>query len=338
MTTIEQIAQKAGVGRSTVSRVLNDDPRVSDVTRQRVLEVLQRENYQPNHAARSLALGKSDIIGAVVPMALPSVFGDPFFPRFLEGVAAACGAADALLMLWLALPEDEQRNVDKVLGRGPVDGLVIAAHVTGDPLVEALRKGRQKFVLSSRYEADDVSYVCVDNRASARTAVTHLLRNGRTRIAHITGPRRMLDAEDRLAGYLDALRDFGLPLDEELIAEGDWSEPSGYAATRRLLSAKPDAVFAANDAMALASMRALREEGLRIPEDVAIVGFDDMPAAAVSEPGLTTVRQPVRRLGEVATTTLLELIADPNCAPRRTVLPTELVIRASSGAARGTQP
>jgi LacI family transcriptional regulator len=335
MTTIEQIARKAGVGRSTVSRVLNDDPRVSDETRQRVLEILRRENYQPNFAARTLASGRSDVIGAVVPMSLPSVFGDPFFPRFLEGVAAACEAADALLMLWLALPEDEQRKVDKVLGRGPVDGLVIAAHVAGDPLVEALRRGAKKFVLSSRYEADDVSYVCIDNRASAHSAVTHLLRAGRTRVAHITGPRRMLDAEDRLAGYADALRDFGMPLDEQLVVEGDWSEPSGYAAMRRLLGARPDAVFAGNDAMALAALRALKEEGLRVPDDVALVGFDDMPAAAVSEPSLTTVRQPVRRLGEVATTTLLELIADPRGLPRRTVLPTELVIRSSSGAPPG---
>ena len=335
MTTIEEIALKAGVGRSTVSRVLNDDPRVSDETRRRILEVLRQENYQPNHAARMLASGRSDIVGAVVPMALPSVFGDPFFPRFLEGVASACDAADALLMLWLALPEDEQRNVDKVLGRGPVDGLIIAAHVTDDPLVEALRHGRKKFVLASRYEADDVSYVGVDNRASARTAVSHLLRGGRTRVAHITGPRRMFDAEDRLAGYADALRDFGLPFDEGLVAEGDWSEPSGYAAMNRLLRAKPDAVFAGNDAMALAAMRALREEGLNAPEDVAIVAFDDMPAAAASEPALTTVRQPVRRLGEVATNTLLELIADPDGPPRRTVLPTELVIRASSAAKLG---
>lgn len=335
MTTIEQIAHKAGVGRSTVSRVLNDDPRVSDATRARVLAILREENYQPNFAARTLASGRSDVIGAVVPMALPSVFGDPFFPRFLEGVATACDAANTLLILWLALPEDEQRNVDKVLGRGPVDGLIIAAHVAGDPLVEALRKGNKRFVLSSRYEGDDVSYVCIDNRASAYGAVTHLLRAGRTRVAHITGPRRMLDAQDRLAGYTDALRDFGLPFDQELVADGDWSEPSGYAAMRRLLKAEPDAVFAGNDAMALAAMRALKEEGLHVPDDVALVGFDDMQAAAVAEPALTTVRQPVRRLGEVATTTLLELIADPNAGPRRTVLPTELVIRASSGSQEG---
>jgi LacI family transcriptional regulator len=331
MTTLEEIALKAGVGRSTVSRVLNDDPRVSDATRQRVLDIVRRENYQPNFAARTLASGRSDVIGAVVPMALPSVFGDPFFPLFLEGVAGACDAADALLMLWLALPEDEQRKVDKMLRGGPVDGLVIAAHIAADPLVETLRSGGKKFILSSRYEADDVSYVCVDNRAGAHGAVAHLLRSGRTRVAHITGPRRMFDAEDRLAGYRDALRDFGIPYREELVAEGDWSEASGYAAMRRLLDADIDAVFAANDGMALAAMRALKEVGRRVPDDVALVGFDDMPAAAVAEPALTTVRQPVRRLGEVATTTLLDLIADPSGPPRRTVLPTELVLRASSG-------
>jgi LacI family transcriptional regulator len=333
MATLEEIAELAGVGRSTVSRVLNNDPRVRSTTRERVLEVVRRENYQPNFAARTLASGRSDVIGAIVPMALPSVFSDPFFPQFLEGVAAACDAADALLMLWLALPETERRKVDRVLGGGPVDGLIIAAHVVDDPLVEALRRGGKQFILYGRYPADDVSYVAVDDRASAHSVVSHLLRVGYERVATIAGPQHMFEARDRLAGYVDALRDFGLPQLPELIVEGDWSDASGYAAMRRLLAAKPDAVFAANDSMALAAMRALKEQGLRVPEDVALVGYDDIPGAAAADPPLTTVRQPIHRLGEVAAQTLLALIDDPSGAQRRIVLPTELIVRASCGSA-----
>jgi LacI family transcriptional regulator len=329
--TLDEIAELAGVGRSTVSRVLNNDPRVRDATRERILEIVRRENYQPNFAARSLASGRSDVIGAVVPMALPSVFTDPFFPQFLEGVSAACDAADAMLMLWLALPETERRKADKVGSSGPVDGLIIAAHVTDDPFVEALRGGKKQFVLYGRYAADDVSYVTVDDRASARGIVSHLLRVGHKRVATITGPQHMFDARDRLDGYLDALREFRLPHAPELIVEGDWSEESGAQGMRRLIAAKPDAVFAANDSMALAALRVLRENGLRVPEDVALAGFDDIPAAAAADPPLTTVRQPIRRLGEVATQTLLEMIDDPDGPPRRVILPTELVVRASCG-------
>jgi LacI family transcriptional regulator len=331
VATLEEIAQLAGVGRSTVSRVMNNDPRVKPSTRERVLEIVRRERYQLNFAARTLASGRSEVIGAVVPMALESVFTDPFFPKFLEGVSSACDAADAMLMLWLALPETEQRKVDKVLGAGPVDGLIVAAHVVDDPLVEALRESGKHFVLYGRYPADDVSYVTVDDRASACSVVSHLIRLGRQRIGTIAGPQHMFEARDRLAGYHDAVRDFGLQASPELVVEGDWSEASGYAAMRRLLAAEPDAVFAANDSMALAALRALTEQGIRVPEDIALVGFDDIPAAAAANPPLTTVRQPIRRLGEVAAQTLLELIEQPPGAPRRVILPTELVVRASCG-------
>jgi LacI family transcriptional regulator len=194
-----------------------------------------------------------------------------------------------------------------------------------------LRGGKKQFVLYGRYAADDVSYVTVDDRASARGIVSHLLRVGHKRVATITGPQHMFDARDRLDGYLDALREFRLPQSPELIVEGDWSEESGAQGMRRLLAAKPDAIFAANDSMALAALRVLRENGLRVPEDVALAGFDDIPAAAAADPPLTTVRQPIRRLGEVATQTLLQMIDDPDGPPRRVILPTELVVRASCG-------
>jgi LacI family transcriptional regulator len=332
MSTLEHIALLAGVGRSTVSRVMNNDPRVSAATRERVLEIVRRENYQPNFAARSLASGRSDVIGAVVPMALPNAFSDPFFPSLLQGVATACDSADALLMLWLAVPETEQRLVDKVIG-GPVDGVVVAAHVIGDPLVDALIRGGKRFVLCARHISDEASYVTIDDRGSVRSLIGHLFRLGRERIATISGPRHMIQSRDRLDAYRETLADFGFDAPAELCVEGDWSEASGYAAMRRLLPANPDAVFAANDQMAFGAIRALKEAGRRVPDDVAIVGFDDIPGAAYTDTPLTTIRQPIQRVGEVAAQTLFELIEDPTAPPRRVVLPTELVVRASCGSA-----
>jgi LacI family transcriptional regulator len=330
--TLEEIAQKAGVGRSTVSRVMNNDPRVRESTRQRVLEIVRRENYTPNFAARSLASGRTDVIGAVVPMDISSVFADPFFPLLLKGVGAGCEAADALLMLWIAEPEYEQRMVDKVLQAGAVDGLVIAAHSVHDPLVDALIQARKRFILTGPYQGrDDVSYVGVDDRASAQAVVSHLLRLARRRIATIRGPQTMIAGGARFVGYKNALRQFEVSTEISLVAQGDWSEASGYAAMQRLIPEKPDAVFAANDLMALGALRALADAGVSVPDDVAVVGFDDLPAASEAAIPLTTVRQPIRRLGEVAAHTLLEIIHDRAQAPQQVILPTELVVRASCG-------
>jgi LacI family transcriptional regulator len=161
--------------------------------------------------------------------------------------------------------------------------------------------------------------------------VTHLLRLGRTRVATITGPQNMIAGADRLAGYQAALRDRGVIPDPGLIAEGDFTEGGGYRAMQQLLGRRPDAVFAASDIMAIGALRALREAGLRVPEDVAVVGFDDLPQSARSEPPLTTVRQPTYRLGTTTVDSLLDLLDYPDSSPRRIVLPTELVVRASCG-------
>jgi len=175
------------------------------------------------------------------------------------------------------------------------------------------------------------SYVDADNIGGAREAVTHLLRLGRTRVATITGPQNMIAGADRLAGYLAALRDRAMVSEPGLIAEGDFTEAGGYRAMQQLLPHRPDAVFAASDMMAVGALRALREAGLRVSEDVAIVGFDDLPQAARTEPPLTTVRQPTYRLGTTTVDALLDLIEYPDSSPRRIVLPTELVVRASCG-------
>jgi LacI family transcriptional regulator len=330
--TLEEIARHAGVSRSTVSRVMNDHPNVDQGTRARVLSVAESLNYHPNMAARSLAAGRTQILGLAIPAGVSILFTDPYFPILIQGITSACNAQDHSLMLWLGEPEYERRTIRRMLRGGQLDGVILASALMDDAILEALVKVRLPFVLIGRHVVDDlVSYVDVDNRNSAYQMVTFLLRSGYERVATITGPRNMIAGADRLEGYVAALRERRVSHDPTLIVEGDFTEEGGYRAMRQLLPAAPDAVFAASDAMAIGALRAVREEGKRVPEDIAIAGFDDIPLASRTEPPLTTVRQPIQRMGAVAVDTLIDLITHPGTEPRRILLPTELVIRASTG-------
>ncbi|HEX7587258.1 MAG TPA: substrate-binding domain-containing protein, partial [Anaerolineae bacterium] len=180
-------------------------------------------------------------------------------------------------------------------------------------------------------ERAKLNHVDVDNRRSARELVEYLLSQGRRRIGTIAGPKNMIAGRDRLQGYLDALRSQGIDADPDLMVEGDFSEASGQAAMHTLIPFKPDAVFVASDSMAAGALREIREAGLRVPQDVALAGFDDMPFAARMEPPLTTVRQPVYRTGFVAAEALIDLVEKPGSPALKIILPTELVIRASTG-------
>jgi LacI family transcriptional regulator len=333
---LDEIAKLSGVSRSTVSRVVNNDPKVSDRTRTQVQEVLQRVNFHPNAAARSLAAGRSRVLGLVIPMGVAALFTDPYFPLLTQGVAAAANAHDHSVMLWVAEPEYERRTIGQVMQNGLIDGVILASMLSDDPLLRALIQGSLPFILVGRHPTNTaVNYIDVDNITSARLAVTHLLRLGRRRIATITGPQNMSVGADREEGYVSALRQRGLAIDPNLIVESDFTEAGAYAAMQRLLPFDPDAVFAASDVMAMGALRALHDAGRRVPEDVALVGFDDMPFAARSDPPLTTVRQPVQRTGEVAAETLIDLIQHPEAQPRRVLLPTELVVRTSCGSKLG---
>jgi LacI family transcriptional regulator len=212
-----------------------------------------------------------------------------------------------------------------------LDGLIVTATQTGDPLVPELIANRTPFVMHGRHEDPRVSFVEVDNEGGAHTAVTHLVRLGRRRIALIAGPPSSLAAEDRKRGYLKGLRERMLPVDEKLIAHGDFTESSSFEAMQRLLPHQPDAVFVASDTMALGALRAVRRAGRRVPDDIAVVGFDDLPQAATANPPLTTVRQPIRRAGAMAVGVLKDILEHGAEPPRRMILPTELVVRASCG-------
>lgn len=333
MPTLEEIAHLAGASRSTVSRVINNDPHVSEEMRERVLEVIRTLNFHPNWAARSLAGGRARVLGLVIPMGVSRLFTDPYFPLLIQGVSAACNARDHTVMLWLAEPDYERRMINQILHNGLIDGVIVSSALVTDPVVEALSESHLPFILVGRHPTSECAcYVDVDNLSSAWEAVAHLLRTGRQRVATITGPRSMIAGLDRYEGYVAALRERGLTVDLDLVVESDFTEAGGYDAARRLLQLPkaPDALFAASDMMAIGALRALREAGARVPQDIAVVGFDDIPAAARSEPPLTTVRQPILRTGSVAAEALINLIENPGSAPRRIILPTEFVIRSTA--------
>jgi LacI family transcriptional regulator len=332
--TLEDIARLSGVSRSTVSRVINDDTNVKKETRQKVLQVLQSINFQPNLAARSLAAGRTNTIGLVIPAGVSTLFVDPYFPQFIQGVTTACNARDYSVMLWLAEPEYERRMIRQILHNGLVDGVIVSSTLMNDPLVNSLYESRMPFIQIGRHPTLDVNSIDVDNTKASREATLHLIRLGRKRIATITGPQDQIAGFDRFQGYQLALQERQQPFLPELVAEGDFTEAGGYTAMLRLFPMKPDAVIIGSDMMAVGAIRAIREANLRIPDDVAIIGFDDIPTASKMDPPLTTIRQPIRSMGGLAVETLIDIITHPGTETRHIVIATELVIRSSCGTLR----
>lgn len=334
--TLEDIARLSGVSRSTVSRVINADINVKEETRQKVLKVIQGINFQPNLAARSLAMGRTNIIGLVIPAGVSVLFIDPYFPQFIQGVATACNMHAYSVMLWLAEPEYERRTISQILHNGLVDGVVVSSALMDDPITNSLYDSKMPFIQVGRHPRLDINSVDVDNTRASREATTHLYRLGRKSVATITGPLNQVAGFDRLQGYRLALQDLHQPYRPELVVEGDFTELGGYTAMLRLLPVEPDAVFVASDTMAAGAFRAIQEANLCIPEDIAIIGFDDIPAASKMNPPLTTVRQPVRSLGSLAVETLIDIIDHPGAETRHILLDTELVIRSSCGTLKST--
>jgi len=332
--TLEDIAQQAGVSRSTVSRVLNNHPNVREEVRKRVLEVIQRTGYHPNAAARTLASQRSWVLGLVLPRSVSSFFSDPYFPRLTQGIAQACNHYNYTLSLFLvATAEDEAKIYPRISRPGLLDGVLLQSGQLGDQLMERLLASNMPLVVIGRpFHTEGVSYVDVDNVSAAYNATSHLVRLGYQRIAMISGPLNSTVSIDRREGYIRALVERGRKVDGTLIVEADFTEIGGYYAMQSLLAARPDAVFVASDAMAIGAMRAVREAGLRIPEDIAFVGFDDLPMAATAIPPLSTVRQPIAPLGFKAVEVLIDLIENGSEPPRRIIMDTELIVRDSCGA------
>ncbi len=332
--TLEDVAKQAGVSRSTASRVVNNDRNVSGKVRKRVQQVIDDTGYQPHPAARSLASQRSRMIGLVLPRTVSSFFTDPYFPRLTQGVAQACNQHNLTLGLFLLATQDDEERVFPSLSRkGLLDGIIVQTAQKGDKLINRLISSNFPLIVAGRpFNTNGVSYIDVDNMQAAQQAVNHLIKTGYKRIGTITGMLNGTVGIDRQEGYEKAIREHGWQLDKSLIAEGDFTEQSGYLGMKKLLTARPDAVFAASDTMAVGAIRAIRETGLCIPGDIAIVGFDDLPLASLSDLKLTTIRQPIVQFGVQAVEALIDLIENGTKPARRIIMDTELVIRDSCGA------
>ena len=334
LLNLEDIARLSGVSRSTVSRVINNSPNVREETRQRVLKVIAEHNFAPNLAARSLVTQRTRVIGLYIPYFVSALFSDPYFPMLIQAITARANELDYDVMLWLRGQNTPPTHLhQRVLENRMTDGLILASTARDDTLMDELIERGRVYVLNGRpwRHADQANYVDTANREGAQQAVEHLAQLGRRRIATITGRVDISSGYDRLLGYQDVLARLGLPQEEALVYYGDFTEHSGYLGVHKLMSAEPDAIFVASDRMALGALRALRELGVRVPDDVALVGFDDMPFATLAEPQLTTIRQSVPRLGTLAVEGLIGLLEGTITPPYQAVLPTQLVIRASCG-------
>jgi DNA-binding LacI/PurR family transcriptional regulator len=325
--TLDELATLTGVSRATVSRVINGGP-VAPATKAKVQEVLQRVEYRPNLVARSLASGRTGVVGLVMHAPALALFTDPYWSLLLAGITETLADTATGLMLWLS-HLSKRDTLDQILSTHFVDGIICTATILDDPLVDGLLSSDLPTVLIGHRRHDSTaSYVDVDNESASEDVVAHLVQIGRRRIGHVTGSRGTVSGEDRLLGYNRALDRAGV--EQRFVADGDYTIESGYEGAEQLLAMGVDAIFAGSDAMAAGAYQKIREHGLRIPDDIAVAGFDDVEFAADLDPPLTTVRQNVRSQGEMSARTLLRLLDKKDGGPRRVILPTELIIRQST--------
>lgn len=338
--TIEQISKLAGVSQATVSRVINDYPHIRPEVREKVQRIIDETGYRPSVVARSLASDRSNVIGVVIPSAVQELFTDPYFPRLMQGISQTATARDLTLTLFIFhTREEEARTIRSVINTGLLDGLIIAANHKDLAFLPLLLDKKMPFVLIGRpHELEEqITFVNTDNIGGAYMATEHLINLGRARIGIITVFRNTA-GDDRYEGFRRAMTDHNIPIFEDLVATGSFTTDSGYQAMKEILPGKPDAVFACSDAMALGAMRAIREAGLRIPQDIAVVGYDNLPFANQAEPPLTTIQQPIKETGATAVETLIDILGNGAPAQCRMVLPNQLMVRESCGAAlRQTQ-
>ncbi|MFC3505416.1 LacI family DNA-binding transcriptional regulator [Micromonospora krabiensis] len=336
--TLDAVAARAGVGRGTVSRVVNGSPQVSPEARAAVQQAIAELGYVPNRAARALVTQRTDSVALVVSESGDRVFTEPFFAAIVRGISSAL--LETPMQLWLAMAQSpvERERVEHHLTNQHVDGVLLLSLHDADPLPTLLEERGLPAVLGGRPArmlqpgAQPGWFVDVDNVGGARNAVEYLTGRGRRRIATIAGPQDMGAGLARLAGYTEAVTAAGGGVDKNLIAYGDFSEESGAACMRRLLEVCPDldAVFVASDLMAFGALRTLREAGRRVPDDVAVVGFDDAPIARQADPPLTTVFQPVEEMGRQMARLLVARIRGDELATPHILLDTSLVERASA--------
>jgi LacI family transcriptional regulator len=328
--TIRDVARRAGVSHQTVSRVINRSPKVAEPTRERVLTAIRELGYVPSPMARGLISNRTHSLGVVA-----DDISDGFFARMVAGAEAEARRRDYYLMIASVEPDDDERGYLRLMLERRVEGLILArpsVPLASADLVTAQRAGVPLVSVGSS-DLTDFPVVDVDNRRGGYDATRHLLECGHTRIATIVGPRAWPSAAARLEGYRLALREAGVDEDPALVEDAhDWGLETGGAAAARLLArgAAFTALFAQSDLIALGAIRQLREAGLRVPDDVSVVGYDDLPVADYVEPALTTVHQPMQEVGALAAALVLDRLAGSDAAPPRAhLLPAVLVVRHS---------
>lgn len=331
--TVQDVAHRAGVSTATVSRVMNGNPSVGPDVRAAVTLAIEELGYVPNPSARSLMTRRTGSIGVVIPESADRLFGDPFFGQLMLGISAALSESDRRLMLMLAPTRAEGSRVERYLSAGHVDGVVLVGPHGADVLLRRLRHNRVPFVVSGRpMDQRPVTYVDSQNRSGAEAAVRHLIASGRRIIATIHGTPDLSSAVDRLEGYRDAMRAAGRTLEPDLEVPGEYRARAAARAMLGLVGRRPDvdAVFVASDSMAIAAIQAIKDSGRHVPDDVAIIGFDDLPTALECRPTLSTVRQPIEAMGREMVRLVLQRVGQPDLPPQEVIFGTELVLRGST--------
>ena len=338
-TTLKELAAKAGVHPSTISRVANQDPglRIAPDTRARIEQLLRETEYRPNGVARGLKLRQTLVLAVVIPD-----ITNPFFGAMFRGVedAAAMRGYQVLLCNTDGNP-DRQRSHLQTLAARRVDGVILASTFLKDPAVRWLRHQRIPYALVNRFSDEGLDpFVGSDDTMGARLATQHLIDLGHRRIAHLAGTPTTSTGQLRRRGFEAALADAGLPAPAELLVESGYVEEGGVRAMDRLLGLDepPTAVFAVTDMVAVGAYAAVAARGLRIPEDVAIVGYNDIPLASRLSPGLTTVHVPIHEFGSAAARVLLEELETGRVEPRRIVYSPQLAVRGSTVAGAVAAP
>lgn len=339
--TIKDIAKAANVSKAAVSYVINGKPGVSEETRRRIVEIMRQANFRPNATARGLAGQRTEMLGLVIPD-----ITDMFYANIVRGVENKANDFGYTLNLCTthAVPSRE-RDVLDIFTSGRVDGVILMAYSLSRDYLEKLKRRGVPFVLiDSPVQDDSVFSIAIDNEDAGYQATEYLIELGHKEIAFIHGSRDSTDSEQRFAGYCRALQEHGLACRENLVKSGQYERAGGYQAAKDLLrteasgasgTSAPTAVFAANDQMALGVLAAAQELGLRVPEDLSIIGVDDIEAVSLVNPPLTTVRQPMYEVGVEATEALVKLIKGEEVGEWRVLMRTTLVVRESSAAVRG---
>ncbi|HYF90654.1 MAG TPA: LacI family DNA-binding transcriptional regulator [Symbiobacteriaceae bacterium] len=338
--TIKDVARVAGVSASTVSRVLAGDARISAKTQEKVRQVLREMDYHPHAGARSLVTGSSRNIGLITARPTTETFANPFFPEVIRGIGSVLETEGYNLLLSTTQGEVRQREAClQMLRSRHVDGIVLTSSRMGDSLIDALVAEKRNFVLigrpadaEGRLAHPGVHFVNNDNVLAAAVAVEHLVNRGHRRIGFINGPKHWVFCHDRLQGYLHGLEEAGIAPDSELVLQGHITQQDGGQAVARLMALPnpPTAVLATDDTLALGALETALRRGVRVPADLAVMGFNDSPITSWTRPQLTTVRIPVYDLGAMAARMLVGMLDGIPSRPHQVILPSQIIVREST--------